>query len=353
MNFEKIHILYRILAKNRSRSPFTQRSDFLKYALIFILLFLIAPMGYMWVEGWTFFDAFYMTFITLATIGYGEVHPLHPLGRLWAIIIAFLGIGMGGYIFTRSVEYMLGKTQLFERRMKHAIEALSDHTIICGFGRIGERVAQGLQEAEHPFVVIELSEERAARMQTAGYLYILGNAEEEETLDKAGILRAKKLVLALEQDRDNAFLALMARGMNPNLFILARTDYATPHNRSLLTRAGADKVISPYEIGATRMTQLLTRPLVHSFMEELDTFRNLKVEMDEMLVGPDARFNGKSLAMLNIRQAFGAIIIAIHDPIKNETLFNPDAQTIIEAGQTLIVMGVGNQLRDLARACQN
>ncbi|MBL7979066.1 MAG: TrkA family potassium uptake protein [Bacteroidetes Order II. Incertae sedis bacterium] len=236
--------------------------------------------------------------------------------------------------------------------MKHAIEALSDHTIICGFGRIGERVAQGLQEAEHPFVVIELSEERAARMQTAGYLYILGNAE-EETLDKAGILRAKKLVLALEQDRDNAFLALMARGMNPNLFILARTDYATPHNRSLLTRAGADKVISPYEIGATRMTQLLTRPLVHSFMEELDTFRNLKVEMDEMLVGPDARFNGKSLAMLNIRQAFGAIIIAIHDPIKNETLFNPDAQTIIEAGQTLIVMGVGNQLRDLARACQN
>ncbi len=353
MALRKASIFYRIYSRNKlAGHPLVVQQAFLKYLAIFLMLFIVAPLGYMWVEGWSFFDAFYMTFITLATIGYGEVHPLHPMGRIWTIIIAFWGIGLGGYIFTRSVEYMIGRTQLFERRMKKRIENLSEHTIICGFGRIGERIASGLKEENHPFVIIERDDERANQMQALNYLYIIGNAEEEGTLKEAGIERAMKLVLALEQDRDNAFLALMARGLNPKLFILARTDHATPHNLSLLTRAGADKVISPYEIGATRMTQLLTRPHVHSFLEELDTIRNLKVEIDEMKVSESSKFVGKTLTELNIRHAYGAIIIAIHDAEQNQTTFNPDANTIICAGQTLVVMGVGKSLKDLALACQ-
>ena len=288
------------------------KREILLSSLIILVIGIIGSVGYHYLEGWSWLDSIFMTFITLTTIGFGETHPLTPIGRIWTMIIAFFGISAGVYLFGKTAEFLFRRTSIYERTMKRSIELLDQHIIICGYGRIGERIAKELALHDADFVIIEHDPARASYLRNVNFLHLIGDAEQEETLELAGIQRASKIVLALENDRDNAFVSLLAKELNPNIYVLARTSFASPHNLSLLKRAGADKVISPYEIGATRMAQLLVRPHVHDFLERIENIGDLDVRLDEIVIRESSSFAHKSIKDNLFRQAFGVIVIAIH-----------------------------------------
>ncbi len=214
---------------------------------------------------------------------------------------------------------------------------MHDHYIICGFGRIGRRVAEDLQHAGKAFVAIDLDEERIAALQEAGVPAILGDAEDEKTLRQAGIEQAKGLITLLHEDSNNVFVTLVARELNPNLFILARTNETK--NRRRLLQAGAHKVVAPSDVGADRMAQVILRPNVDRVMAQVLKASSLNLQMDEVKVEADAPLAGKSQAESQFRQQFDVVVIAIIKGASGEMAFNPGLSHQIEAGDILIVLG--------------
>ena len=302
-------------------------------------------MGYMLIEGWPFTDALYMTFITLTTIGFAEVHELSDGGRLFTIIIGLAGIGSVAFIATRTAQVLLNTSAFRYRTMMKSIDATSDHYILAGYGRIGQRIANDLKRHQVPFVVLEKEEDKQDVLNRAGYLFLIGDAESEELQTAAGIERAKGLILTLPEDRANVFATLVARELNPDLFIMVRTD--TNANRRKLIRSGADKVVAPYEIGADRMAQVLLRPSVERFMERVLQADALAYTMDEVRVQEGSNLAGKSLQEANFRQQFDAIVVAVMDGQTMGMSFNPGPSEQIKAGDTLIVMGSADMITRL------
>ena len=318
------------------------REVFMSRELVVANLFLaivlaVGTMGYMFIEGWSAADSLYMTFITLTTIGFREVHELSDAGRFFTIVIGLAGIGSVAFIATRTAQVLLNTRAFRARTMLRSIDAIKDHYILAGYGRIGQRIAKDLKRHGVPFVIIEAQEGKQADMERNGYLHLIGNAENEEIQVAAGIERAKGLILTLPEDRANVFATLVAREVNPDLFIMVRTD--TNANRRKLIRAGADKVVAPYEIGADRMAQVLLRPSVERFMERVLQADALAYTMDEVQVEEGAELAGKTLQQSNFRQQFDAIVVAVMDGRTMSMSFNPGPQQPIQAGDTLIVMG--------------
>jgi voltage-gated potassium channel len=229
------------------------------------------------------------------------------------------------------------------RKIKH----MEDHYIVSGYGRIGKRVAEDLQRAGKDFVVIDRDENEYEAMQEANIPSIRGDSEDEETLREAGIERAYGLIITLPEDSTNVFVTLVARELNPNLFILARTNDVK--NRRKLLQAGAQKVVAPSDVGADRMAQVILRPNVDRFMEQVLQTNALGLQMEEVLVQTDAPLAGKSLAASNFRQQFDAIVIAIIDEETGEMKFNPGPHDQIEAGDVLIVLGSEEMIARLRR----
>jgi voltage-gated potassium channel len=306
------------------------------YALLLGLL-ATGSIGYVLVEGWSFSDGLYMTFITLTTIGFGEVRQLSTAGRIFTIGIGLTGIGTVAFIATRSVQILLNTTGFHERQTMKTLQKLSGHYLLCGYGRIGKRIADDLSRAGTPFVIIEIDPVKLERLDKSFHMYLAGDAEEESTLFAAGIERAKGIILTLPEDSVNVFVTLIAREVNPELFILARTN--RHENRRKLLRAGADKVVSPYEIGADRMAQVVLRPSVDRFMEKVLQTEGLNLTMEEVLVAERARIAGSTLASSGLRENFDAIVVAIMDGNTLEMNFNPVADQVINAGDTLIILG--------------
>ena len=307
-------------------------------ANLFLAIVVVAgTAGYSLIEGWSLMDSLYMTFITLTTIGFREVHSLSAAGRFFTILIGVTGIGSVAFIATRTAQVLLN-TQAFRfKRMMKSINATNDHYILAGFGRIGQRIARDLERNGMPFVVIEKADSKEDDLERLSYRYLIGDAETEEVLEAAGIERARGLILTLPEDRANVFATLVAREMNPDLFIMVRTD--TNANRRKLIRSGADKVVAPYEIGADRMAQVLLRPSVERFMERVMQSDALAYSMDEVLVEQGSMLAGKTLRRVNFRSRFDAIVVAVMDGESKGMTFNPGPETPINAGDTLIVMG--------------
>ena len=303
---------------------------------LFVLL-LVGTFGYVQLEGWNWMDALYMTFITLSTIGFGEVEELSVVGRFFTIFIGLAGIGIVAYIATRSAQLLLTDRHLRQRQLIKRIRRMEGHYIVCGYGNIGRRIAQDLDRAGRPFVVIDRDEEVVEDLQEATIPYIQGDAEEEDTLREAGLERARGLILTLPEDSTNVFVALVARELNSRIFILARTN--NRKNRSKLLHAGANKVISPDEIGADRMAQVILRPNVDRFMEHVLQTGALGLHMEEVVVEAGAQLDGKSLAEARFRQQFDAVVVALIDAESQEMKFNPRASDLINAGDILIVLG--------------
>jgi voltage-gated potassium channel len=329
-----------------SRSYGGRRELLLANAFLLVLL-LVGMIGYRIIEGWPLQDGLYMAFITLTTIGFAEVRELSTAGRIFTMAIGLSGIGAVAFIATRSAQLLLSADTFRYRQIKKMISKTSDHFILAGFGRIGSRIAEDLQRSETTFVVIETKSSKIPELENSGLLFIHGDAEQESVLQQAGIERARGLILTLPEDRANVFATLVARELNPDLFILVRTD--THLNRRKLIRAGADKVVSPYEIGADRMAQVILKPNVDRFMERVLQSGILNFTMDEVEVAAGSMIDGRTLKDADFRQRFDAIVVSIMKHESHDLSFNPGPDVKIDAGDTLIVMGSAEMIAKLKR----
>lgn len=326
------------------------RREIFLAVLALLVLFVIGTIGYTLLEGWTWMDGLYMTFITLSTIGFQEVHSLSNVGRLFTLGLGITGIGLLSFVVARSAQFLLASERLRERRLMKQLDQISDHFIICGYGRIGQRLAEDLRREGKPVVVVDIEDVVISRLREGDYLHVQGDAQEEETLRTAGIERAQGLILTLPNDSSNVFVTLTAREMNPDVFILART--VDQENRSKLLNAGADKVIAPSEVGADRMAQVVLRPNVDQFLEGVLRARALSLQIDEVKVLPNALLAGQTLAESNFRQQFEAIVIGIIDSQTEEMTFNPSPSYRIGEGDILVVLGDSTVIRTLReKAC--
>jgi len=314
-------------------------------------LVIMGTLGFSWIEGWSYLDGLYMTFLTLTTIGFDEVGVLSTAGRWLTMTIGVFGIGIVALIATRGAQFLINSKRLQTRRMAQMISNLTNHYIICGFGRIGGRIAVDFENAGVPFVIIENDPAKIALLEDSRKLFIDGDAEEEASLIAAGLTRASGLILTLPEDSMNVFVSLLAREFSPDLFILARASKPVNHRR--LIRAGANKVISPYEIGAHRMSQVILRPNVVRFMENVLLNDDLDLSIEEVPVNKNSQVEGKSLAESNIRQHFDVIVVGIIRTATEEIEFNPGASELLHADDIIVVLGNPNMIKKLrVEGCQ-
>ena len=317
---------------------------------LFVGIILCGTFGYMFLEHLSFWDSMYLTIITIATVGYGDLVPSRPGGKVFTIFLLFAGAGLVMYTLSKITEAMVEgslRKMLERRKMDKKIARLRDHFIICGFGRIGQVICEILEDAGRPFVVIERDEEVLREIDQLGYISVAGEAEEDEILHVAGIERARGLIAVVSTDADNLFITLTARGLNPSLFILARSS-GSRGTRTKLLRAGASRVISPYYIGARRMAQLLLRPTVTDFIDLAMYAGELGLRLEEILVSENAAFAGKKLMESGIRKRHDIIVVAIKRHA-GDMLFNPKPDTMILPGDIMIVLGEADHISALEK----
>ena len=306
-------------------------------------------LGYMVLEGWPFLDALYMTVITITTVGYGEIGQLSQGGRIFTIILIFLGIGIMAYFLGVVAQAMVElqiRSIIGRRKLGLKIKSMKNHYIICGYGRIGRIISHELKTQKIPILVLDNSPNSRDLLEADGIPYIIDDATNEEVLMEAGIERAKGLVAVVSSDADNVFITLTARGMNPGLFIVSRADDEKVQRK--LLRAGADRVVMPYLIGGQKMAQTIIRPAVTDFLEFTVHDKDIELKLEELNVSPGSKLNGVTLMDSGIRQEMNIIIVAIRKA-EGKMVFNPSSQTRIEAGDTLIALGHGNELERLGQ----
>jgi len=323
----------------------------IQWSVILLIFILLGSLGYVWIEDWGYFDALWMTVITLTTVGYGEVRPLTQAGRAYSMFLMLAGIGVMFYIITGLARIIVEgeiRQAFGKSKLKRTIKKLHDHYIICGFGRIGEIIARQLKERHIPFVIVENQPDLVLDLEEMGFNILVGDATKEEILLEAGIERAKGLVAVVSSDANNVFIVLTARSLNPNIFIVARA--VEPGSQQKLLRAGADRVESPYELGGRKMAQTILRPNVVTFID-LAMKEDVDLSMEEILVGASSSLVGMALKDSGIRQKLNTIIISIKRA-NGDMIFNPSPGTQIDAGDTLIALGVRQNLEALEQLAQ-
>lgn len=310
-------------------------------------VFCLGVFGYMRVEGWSFFDSLYQVVITLSTVGFQEVYPLTRDGRILTMLLIVSGVGAFAYLVGTFTQVLVeGRLQQYlgRRRMQKIIDSLSDHVIICGYGRIGSIVAREILAENVAAVVVENSPEVIRILDEQGIPYVLGDATADETLLAAGLMRAKTLVAALTQEAANVYVTLTARQLNPSIRIVARAD-AQGHTQRL-QRAGADQVLVPHLYGGVRMAQSVLRPTVTNFLELAGHSGSIDLQMEELEVSPQSEIVDNNLIDARIRPRFNLIVIAIKKA-NGEMIFNPVPQSVLEAGDTMILVGSKDNLDGL------
>jgi len=315
------------------------KNHFTLSMILTVGLILAGTGGYMYLEGWSFDDALYMTIITLATVGYGEVHQVSDAGRIFTIFLIVAGVGYFMYVVGLIVQFLVEdriRVILGRRKLDKQIAKLKDHYIICGYGRIGRVLTRYLTDRYLDVVVIEKNMDRQAAMDEDGVLYLVGEATDESVLLRSGINAAKGLITAVATDADNVFLTLIAKQLNPDLFLVARAMQNTA--KRTLQAAGANKVISPYDIGARRMAHAILRPTVIKFLELAFTDESTDIVMEEIRVRSTSRLLNVALKDSGIRQKLNLIILTIKKA-DDTLIFNPKADTCIEIDDTLVVVG--------------
>jgi voltage-gated potassium channel len=310
-------------------------------AVISLLIILFCgTSGYMLIEGTNLTDALYMTVISITTVGFSEVIPLSPAGKYFTILLIFGGVGFFLYMVSLITEAMMEGglyTFLGRRLMEKKMDVMQDHFIVCGFGRIGKVISKILYENNRPFLIIENNPEEIQAIDELGYLVLQGDSTNDDMLTKAHIMDAKALIAVTSSDADNVYIILSARGLKSDIYILARSSGKKGAQTKLL-RAGANKVFSPYEIGARRMAQSLVRPTVIDFIDLTVHEGELGLRLEELQVSGTATFVNKTLMDSGIRSEHDLIVVAIKRQ-KGEMLFNPSSSTEILAGDILVVLG--------------
>ena len=306
----------------------------------------LGTAGFHFIEGWPWFDGFYMVITTLTTIGYQEVHPLSHAGRVFNIVIILSGVSLLFLAIGAATQALLEfelQSILGRRRMEREIDRLVDHYIVCGAGRVGRSAARELARRPAPFVIIESNEAKAQKYAAESWLTLIGDATQEQTLREAQIEHARGLVAATTTDATNLYIVLTARDLNPNLHIIARAseEMAEKH----LLKAGADSVVSPYAFAGQRIAQSFLRPHVVSFLDTATTHLGIDLEIGEVPISALSVFAGQTFESSRIGQDRGGIILAIKRAAGMDFYPAPDVR--IEAGDFLIAMGEPQQLREL------
>ena len=308
--------------------------------LLLACLIGVATVGYMLIESMTFIDALYMTIITLATVGFGEVQQLSPTGRLFTIVLIVLGIGTATATISNAIGIVLGPnlwTSIQRRKMEQERKLLENHYIVCGYGRMGRQIVNDLRIRDESFVVIESSHTFEERFLEEHIPYVIGNATYDDVLLDARIEQATGLVAALSDDADNLMTVLSARQLNSNLYIVARI--ARMEAESKIRRAGADHVISPYQIGGHRMAMALIRPAVHSFLNQLfHVGEGPDMDIGQVTVREDDGLDGQTIATCDVRSKHQVNILALQQP-NGRIITSPSPNHVLEVGTTLIVIG--------------
>lgn len=316
-------------------------------AMVFVLF--LGAIGFMYYEGLSLFDAFWLTLITVLTVGYGDVIPRTHEGKIFAMYLIPLGVGIVSYTIGALTSMMIEgefSKSVGRKAMKKKIAQLENHIIICGLGRVGEQVVKQLQSHDFPFVIIEQNEQIITESDSQGLLYLVGDATDDTVLLEAGIKKAAGLVATLPQDANNVFIALTAKGLNPNVQIVARAE--RPQSEEKLRRAGADKVINPSSIGGTQMVMSLLKPLSVEYMEMLLESSKRKYGVEELLIKESSTLINKTIAENSIRKQYGVTIVALVR--KNVLMSNPHPEEIIQLGDVMIVFGTDDQLKQFEKA---
>jgi len=318
--------------------------------IIAIFIFCIGVSGYMLIEQWSFLDAAYMTTITLSTVGFLEIHEPSAGGRIFTILLIFIGVGyflyLAGVIVQSIVEGEI-KTLLGRQRLNKKISKLKNHYIIAGYGRIGRVLCNFIKEDTPDIVVLEQDRALRKTLQNDKVHYLIGDAADEELLLKAGIEKAGFLVAALATDTANVFLVLTARQLNPDIYIMARA--SNPGVKKKLLVAGANRVESPYDTGAISMGLKLLRPNVRTFLDVAFSKKSDAIQIEELFIPEGSRYTQQALKNSGIRQDFNLIIIAIKKS-SGGMMFAPHFETLLEAKDTLILMGKTNDLKAFDKA---
>lgn len=310
----------------------------------------IGTIGFSAIEGYSAFDAFYMTLITITTVGYQELRPLSHAGRIFNSFVIFFGVSamffavgsMTQTIIELELQDLYGK-----RRRKRMISKLHEHFIVCGFGRVGRNASYELQRSAVPFLVLDRNEQRVARASEAGMLAMLGDATNDDHLREAGVLRARGLIAALPSDAENLFIILSAKTLNPRLIVVTRASEEQAEEK--LRRAGADTVFAPYTMAGRRLAHSLVRPHVIEFLDFTTNPAGPKIMMEQVPVKAGTRLVAKTLGAVLSDSGLNVIVLAIRHA-DGQMVFNPPATTAISADDFLIVLGEQVNLKKLEEA---
>lgn len=316
-----------------------------RVCLLLGLLLAGGTLGYCWIEGWGWFDALYMTVITAGTIGYGETHPLTTPGRWFTIglilvsivVIAYAASTLAAFVFEGQYQRLL-----LGRRMDSRIAKLSQHVVVCGAGRTGLHVAEELFKTRTPFVVVDRDAQAVDRLRQLGDVpFVLADATQDDTLMLSGIQRAKGLISALDDDRDNVFVTLSARALNPRLRIVSRL--VQEDNRPKLVKAGADEIVATDAIGGLRIASVMIRPAVVSFLDRMLRQTDTTLRFEELPIDEIPGLAGKTLGTADLGRRTGLLVLAVRGP-DGGFRFNPGASYQLAAGDVLVVFGTAEQL---------
>jgi voltage-gated potassium channel len=321
---------------------------FLSMLLIPVILIAVGTVGYHVIEGWPWFDALYMTVITLTTVGFREVGELSRAGQVFTMLLSLGGVftlfyaagAVIGSIVSGEVRSFLGS-----RRMERSLAELKDHLIVCGLGRMGRLVCQEFSAQGLPFVVIDRTGEFLEEFQIAHGLALHGDATSDEVLERAGVKRARALVTVVASDADNLYITMSARLLSDRLFIVARAE--DERSEQKLLRAGANRVVSPYVIGGARVAQAVLRPTVVDFLELATRTEHLELNIEETRIAANSPLAGATLKDSRVRQDMGLIVVAIKKQ-SGKMVFNPSPDSTMDAGDILIMLGRRQDLDQLA-----
>jgi len=323
------------------------RNRLLLIAISLLLIIVAGTAGFIFIDNYPPFDAFYMTIITISTVGYTEVHPLSHAGKIFNSFLIFFGVtimllavgGMTQVIIELELNQYFGK-----RRTKKMIDKLHDHYIVCGFGRVGRGAATELLRAGVPFLVVDKNEDRVEWAIKEGMLAAFADATDDSTLQDAGVLRAKGLIATLQSDADNLFVILSAKALKPSLLVSARINSEQTERKMRL--AGADYVFAPYDMTGYRMAQVMLKPHVFQFIDFTTKNMGLDVGIEQVRVRNGSKFASKTLEQMQLRRELGVIVLAIRKA-DGSMQFNPPAEASIGVGDFLIVMGEPANLQRL------
>ncbi|MBP2636122.1 MAG: TrkA-N domain protein [Firmicutes bacterium] len=313
--------------------------DRLKITLVFFAAILVVGiMGFMFFENLTFYDAVYFTVVTIATVGFGDIVPKTPAGRLFTCLFIIVGVGLAYYTFMLVISLSIeGRLKDFfgRKKMNRRIAGLNNHIIVCGAGKVGGNVIRRLQEENQNFVVIEKDVQLYEELCEQKILTLHGDATLDEVLLQAGVKRAKGLITALSHDADNVYVTLTGKSLNPDMTIVARAD--RPEAEEKLSRAGATTVIFPSVMGGRQMVSAMIKPVIMDFVENLFYNQELHLDIAEVKVHAASPLVGKNFIENDIKGRFDSIVVAIKRDEKLIT--NPPGTQVIQAGDIMIVLG--------------